>query len=68
MRDTCEFPDQFFTHIIKNERNWSAKCLLCNEVILDNLGVTSNVNRHVTTRHKAAFDEWSRQLIEQGQQ
>ena len=44
--------DQFFTSIIKNEKNWSAKCLLCSEVVLDNLGVTSNINRHVKVHHR----------------
>ncbi|CAF4060073.1 unnamed protein product [Rotaria sp. Silwood2] len=38
--------DQFFTNISKNEKNWSATCLICNEIVFDNVSVTSNVNRH----------------------
>ena len=59
--------DQFFNGIVKNEKNWSAKCLLCGEVVLDNLGVTSNINRHVKTHHKTEFDHWSKQLNESNQ-
>ncbi|CAF1441196.1 unnamed protein product [Rotaria sordida] len=56
--------DQFFTNISKNEKNWSATCLICNEIVLDNVGVTSNVNRHVKKKHQAEYTEWSNKLNE----
>ena len=56
--------DQFFTIVTKNEKNWSAKCLLCAEVVLDSIGVTSNVNRHVKIHHRVEFDQWTKQLSE----
>jgi hypothetical protein len=60
--------DEFFTNITKNEKNWSAQCLLCNETILDNIGVTSNVNRHIKNRHKTEYAEWLNKLNKLAQQ
>lgn len=56
--------DQFFTTVNKREENWSAKCSPCGEVVTDTIGVTSNLNRHVKTRHRVEFDQWSKQLSE----
>ncbi|CAF1098972.1 unnamed protein product [Didymodactylos carnosus] len=56
--------DKFFTNVTKYEKNWSAQCLLCEEVVFDNLGVTSNVNRHIKNRHKVEYAEWSKELNE----
>lgn len=56
--------DKFFTNILKYEKNWSAQCLLCDEVVLDNLGVTSIINRHVKIHHKTEYDKWSKELHE----
>ncbi|CAF2895039.1 unnamed protein product [Rotaria sp. Silwood2] len=60
--------DQFFTDIIKNERNWSAKCIICEETVYDNIGVTSNANRHVKKNHQTEYNEWSQKLKQSEQQ
>ncbi|CAF4150410.1 unnamed protein product [Rotaria magnacalcarata] len=60
--------DQFFRDIIKNEKNWSAKCAICEETVLDNIGVTSNVNRHVKRNHQTAYNEWFQKLKQSEQQ
>ena len=49
--------DQFFTDVIKSEKNWSAKCLICEETVFDNISVTSNVNRHVKKNHQTEYNE-----------
>jgi hypothetical protein len=56
--------DEFFRNVIKNEKNWSATCLICDEIILDNIGVTSNVNRHMKNYHQTAYIEWLNKLNE----
>jgi hypothetical protein len=30
--------DDFFTNITKNDKNWSAKCLICDDTVYDNIG------------------------------
>ena len=49
--------NKFFMKIIKNEKNWSAKCLICDETVFVNIGVTSNVNRHVKINHRIEHNE-----------
>ena len=54
--------DDFFTNITKNDKNWSGKCLVCDNIVYDNIGVTSNVNRHVKTHHQTEYNEWLNKL------
>lgn len=60
--------DEFFTSITKNEKNWSAICTICNETILDSIGVTSNVNRHVKKNHLVEYNQWCQEMKESEQQ
>lgn len=54
--------DEFFTNITKNEKNWSAICSICNETVFDNIGVTSNVNRHVKKNHQVEYNQWCQKM------
>lgn len=54
--------DKFFLNIKTFEKNWSGECVLCHEIKYDKLGVTSNINRHVRTKHAKAYEEWSSEL------
>ncbi|CAF3244182.1 unnamed protein product [Rotaria sp. Silwood2] len=54
--------EDFFTNIAKNDKNWSAKCLLCDDTVYDNIGVTSNVNRHVKNHHQTEYTAWLNKL------
>ncbi len=60
--------DNFFINVTKNETNWSAKCLICDDIVHDNIGVTSNVNRHVKTHHQTEYTEWLNKLNSLDQQ
>ena len=60
--------DQFFTDIIKSEKNWSVKCLICEETVFDNIDVTSNVNRHVKKNHQTEYNEWFQKSKQSAQQ
>jgi len=60
--------DKFFKDIQyqKEKKKWSAECVLCEKPkrVFDNIGVTSNFNRHAREHHKEAFDLWLQQLKE----
>ncbi|CAF3089987.1 unnamed protein product [Rotaria socialis] len=54
--------DKFYANIAKYDTKWSAECILCKKVQYDSKGVTSNMNRHIKSQHKAAYQEWMNQL------
>ena len=54
--------DKFFLNIKTFEKNWSGECVLCHEIKNDKLGFTSNINRHVRTKHEKAYEAWSSEL------
>ena len=53
---------QFFSNIKTYDTNWSATCILCKKIQYDKKGVTSNINRHVKTKHKEEYNKWISQL------
>ncbi|CAF1511795.1 unnamed protein product [Adineta ricciae] len=54
--------DEFYINIKSFEKNWSGECRVCHEVKYDNLGVTSNINRHVKSKHVKEYEEWCAEL------
>ena len=54
--------DKFYSDIVVHDKNWSAKCILCDKLQYDNKGVSSNIIRHIKNQHKKEYEQWSMQL------
>ena len=59
--------DKFYVNITKYDTKWSEQCIVCGKIQYDSKDVTTNMNRHMKTQHKAQYKRWIDQLNENSQ-